>query len=153
VTLTEAKAVVARWHRHNQAPQGGSGLFAVGVADADELCGVAIVGLPVARAYMDGKTCEVLRVATNGTYNACTMLYGAAMRAAKALGYARIFTYTLADEPGTSLRAAGWERDADLKARPTWDCPSRPRVQDNLFGEPTRPPGAKVRWVKRLGDA
>ena len=151
LTLTEAKKVVARWHRHNRAPQNGSGLFAVGVAADGELCGVAIVGLPVARAYMDGKTCEVLRVATNGAYNACTMLYGAAMRAAKALGYSRIYTYTLGEEPGTSLRASGWERDAELKARPGWDMPGRPRVQQDIFGTPTVPPSAKVRWVKRFG--
>lgn len=78
------------------------------------------------------------------------MLYGASARAAKALGYRRAYTYTLAEESGASLRAAGWELDAELPARPTWDTPSRHRVQTDLFGQERRPAGAKRRWKKTL---
>ena len=39
------------------------------------------------------------------------MLYGAAWRAAKALGYKKIYTYTRQSENGSSLRAAGWTFD------------------------------------------
>ncbi len=71
--------------------------------------GVAIVGRPVSRYLDDGATLEVNRLCSTGEKNVCSFLYGAAARAAKALGYQRIITYTLDTEPGTSLRAAGWE--------------------------------------------
>lgn len=144
ITLKEARVVVGDWHRHNQPPVGG--LFAVGCRDGGVLVGVAIVGRPVARLLDDGLTAEITRVATNGTRNACSMLYGACRKAARALGYQRLITYTLASEPGTSLRAAGFIRDADVAAAETWSVPSRPRRQTNLFGEELRPPEAKVRW-------
>jgi hypothetical protein len=149
MTVTDAKAFVARHHRHNAPPE--SGLFAVGVEDdAGEPRGVAIVGRPVARALQDGWTCEVTRVGTDGVKNGCSMLYGAACRAAKALGYRRAYTYTLAEESGASLKASGWTLDAELPARPTWDTPARRRMQTDLFGEDRRPPGRKRRWVKIL---
>jgi hypothetical protein len=148
-TMTDAKAYIARHHRHNKPPV--SGLFCVGIADeAGELRGVAIAGRPVAIPLDDGLTVEVTRVGTDGVRNGCSMLYGAIARAAKALGYDRAYTYTLASESGASLRASGWERDADLPPRPTWNCPSRDRVQVDLFGEETRPSEAKVRWKKIL---
>jgi hypothetical protein len=149
VTLTDAKAFVARHHRHSEPPQ--SGLFAVGAVDGGgTMIGVAIVGRPMARMLQDGTTCEVTRLTTDGSRNACSLLYGAAVRAAKALGYRRIYTYTLAEESGASLRATGWKRDADLKARTTWNCPARQRMQVDLFGAQRRPPGPKVRWTKEL---
>jgi len=67
-----------------------------------------MVGRPIGRYLDDGLTLEVNRCCTDGTYNACSMLYGAACRAAKALGYKRIFTYTRESEPGTSLKASNW---------------------------------------------
>jgi len=77
------------------------------VADG-ALAGVAIVGRPVSRYLDDGLTLEVTRLCTDGTKNACSFLYGAAWRAAKALGYKKIITYTLATETGASLKATGW---------------------------------------------
>ena len=148
VSIKEACKIVGLLHRHNKAPQGG--LFAVGVEAEDRLVGVAIIGRPIARALDDGWTCEVLRVATTGAHNACSILYGAASRAAKALGYRRIYTYTLAEEPGTSLKASGWVRNAEIPAQPTWSRPSRPRYQKDLFGNDERPPGQKIRWIKHL---
>lgn len=144
-TIKRASRFVAEHHRHNGPPQGA--LFAVAAEAGGELVGVAIVGRPVARRLDDGQTAEVTRLCTTGEANACSLLYGAAARAAKALGYRRIVTYTLADEPGTSLRAAGWERDASVKAEGSWSRPSRARTQGD------RPAGAKVRWVKRWGVA
>lgn len=144
ITLKEAGRIVGDWHRHNKPPKGG--LFAVGCREDDVLVGVAIVGRPKARALQDGMTAEITRVSTNGARNACSMLYGACIRAAKALGYRRVFTYTLASEPGTSVRASGFVKDADIPARETWNTPSRPRTQTNLFGEEMRPSEAKVRW-------
>ena len=126
VTLAEAKEFISMWHRHNQPPVGHK--FSIGVAnDDDQLVGVATVGRPVARHYDDGLTLEVTRTATDGTHNANSMLYGAAWRAAQALGYRRLVTYTQGDESGASLRAASWRVVGERPARPGWDVPSRPR--------------------------
>lgn len=150
VTRDQARLFVNEEHRHNIAPQAMSVIFQVGVAEEGDLVGVAIGGRPAARALCDGMTLEVLRTCTRGAKNANSMLYGACARAAKALGYLRLVTYTLADEPGSSLKAAGWVRDADLPERPTWDTPSRHRVQTDLFGDERRPSGPKTRWVLDL---
>ncbi|MFD9004456.1 XF1762 family protein [Streptomyces sp. NPDC059582] len=126
IRFRDAAAFVSMWHRHNQAPVGCK--FCVGVADEDgTLRGVAIVGRPVARMFDNGQTLEVTRTATDGTSNANSMLYAAAWRAAKALGYTRLITYTQAEETGASLRAAGWHVVAERPARRGWDTPSRPR--------------------------
>ncbi len=58
-------------------------------------------------------TLEVNRCCTDGARNACSMLYGAACRAAKALGYRRIITYTKKSEPGISLKASNWVCDGE----------------------------------------
>lgn len=115
------------WHRHLKAPPGHK--FSIGVAHENVLVGVAVVGWPTAAAYMDGLTLEVRRTATDGTKNANSMLYGAAWRATKALGYGRLITYNQpgTGETGASLRAAGWRIVAELPARRGWDTPSRPR--------------------------
>lgn len=91
------------------------------------LVGVAIIGRPVARMWDNGQTVEVTRLATDGTPHVCSMLYAAAWRAAKALGYTRLITYTQAGETGSSLRAAGWRVVAERPPHGGWDRPSRPR--------------------------
>ena len=93
-------------HRHNKPPVGHK--FSIACYDGDRLCGVAMVGRPVGRYLDDGLTLEVNRCCTDGTKNACSMLYGASWRAAKALGYKRIVTYTRQSEHGSSLRASVW---------------------------------------------
>lgn len=133
-TIGQARDFVAQHHRHHGAPV--SGLFAVGLARGDDLAGVAIVGRPVARGLQDGATAEVTRLCTLGEQNACSMLLAACRRAALALGYRRLVTYTLASEPGTSLRAAGWQQTAVVKGR-RWGCPSRPR-QPGLLADKRR---------------
>jgi hypothetical protein len=128
VSQRDAKAFTAMWHRHHAPPRGMK--FAVGAADGEGvLRAVAIAGRPVARLFDDGRTLEVTRVTSDGTPNACSMLYGACRRAAFALGWTRLLTYTQADEPGASLRAAGYRVIAERPARPGWDRPSRPREQ------------------------
>lgn len=127
VSFAEACAFVADWHRHHQPPVGCK--YSIGCADTDGvLRGVAIIGRPVARHLDDGRTLEVTRTATDGTANANSLLYGAAWRAARALGYTRLVTYTQAGESGSSLRAAGWRVLAQRPARPGWNRPSRPRT-------------------------
>ena len=122
----DAAAFVDLWHRHLRRPVGHK--FCLGVAnDDDVLVGVAIVGRPVARSFDDGLTLEVNRTATDGGRNANSMLYGAAWRAAKALGYRRLITYSQAGETGASLRAAAYRVVAERPPRSGWDTPSRPR--------------------------
>ncbi len=137
MSMQDARAFVDHIHRHHRAPQ--SGLFAVGVAKDNVVVGVAIVGRPIARCLQDEWTAEVTRVATDGSKNACSMLYGACWRAARALGYRKLVTYTLSQESGISLRASGWKVVAQVSGR-SWNCEARPRVdryplQDKLRWE------------------
>ncbi|MFG2408814.1 XF1762 family protein [Streptomyces brevispora] len=126
VRQTDAKAFVATWHRHHKPSPGA--VFTVGAADQEGvLRAVAMVGRPVARHFDDGQTLEVTRTATDGVRNANSLLYGATWRAAKALGYTRLITYTQAGESGASLRAAGWTVIAQRRSRTGWNCASRPR--------------------------
>ena len=128
VALDEANAFVSVHHRHHKPVPGAK--FCIAASDGATVHGVAIVGRPVARMSDDGLTLEVNRCCTDGTPNACSMLYGAAWRAAKALGYRRLVTYTLPEEGGASLRASGW-RLLGLRGTPggrNWNCASRPRV-------------------------
>lgn len=118
ITFRAACAFVESLHRHNKPPRGHK--FSIGLSCADQLVGVVMVGRPVARHFDDGTTAEVNRTCTDGTLNANSMLYGAAWRAAKAMGYTRLITYTQAEESGASLRAAGWMRVKALGARPSW---------------------------------
>lgn len=126
LTLRDANAFVEQVHRHHGTARGCK--FSIGVVDeAGTIHGVAIVGRPTSRSRDDGFTAEVTRLATDGCPNACSALYAAAWRAAKAMGYLRLGTYILATEPGTSLRAAGWSMVGEVRGR-SWSCPSRPRV-------------------------
>ena len=151
ITLREANAYVAELHRHNQPTTGHK--WSIAVYDGDRLCGVAIAGRPVARKLDDGLTIEALRVCTDGTRNACSALYGACARIARDMGYERIITYTLESEPGTSLRAAGYNLTAEQVGGASWDVPSRPREveQITLWGTVRKYPDEKKnRWEKRL---
>lgn len=102
ITLRQAQAFVNEHHRHNIAPRGHK--FSIGLEKDGILIGVCIVGRPIARYSDDGKTAEVLRVCVlEGNPNANSKLYGAAVRACKAMGYTKIITYTLPEEGGASL--------------------------------------------------
>lgn len=107
VSLANANAFVAQHHRHHKPVTGHK--FSIGCTANGRLVGVAIVGRPVSRYLDDGLTLEVNRLCTDGTKNACSMLYAAAWRAARAIGYRKIITYILDSESGGSLKAAGWE--------------------------------------------
>jgi hypothetical protein len=132
IRLAEANDFVARHHRHHKPVIGH--LFSLGAVLDGELVGVAIVGRPVARMRDDGATAEVTRLCTDGTKNACSFLYGAAARAAFALGFKRIGTYILASEPGTTLKAAGWRLIGQTDGG-SWSRPSRERHDKH----PTQP--------------
>jgi hypothetical protein len=108
--------------------------FNLAVADeGGTIRGVAMIGRPVARHRDDGWTLEVQRVCTDGTPNACSALYAASWRAAKAMGYRRLGTYILAAEPGTSLVAAGWKLLGEAGGG-SWNHRSRPRVDRHPIG-------------------
>jgi hypothetical protein len=113
LTLPRANEMVASLHRHHAPIPGGFGWFCVGAVVDGSLCGAAIAGRPTNRNNDDGQTVEVLRVAADGTANVPSALLGACARAAKAIGARRVITYTLDSESGISLRASGWERQAD----------------------------------------
>ena len=128
VTFDQAAEFVARLHRHNKPPRGHK--FSIGAAANGKLVGVAMIGRPIARHFDDRLTFEVNRTCTDGYRNANSMLYGAAWRACKAMGYRRGVTYTQGDESGASLRAAGWVKVKDLPPRKSWfDQTTDPRLK------------------------
>jgi hypothetical protein len=139
VTFREACAFVRVHHRHHEPPRGC--LFCVAASNDERIVGVAIVGRPVARMLGDTFTAEVTRVCVvDGIKNACSMLYGACWRACRAIGYRRLVTYTLPEEGGASLRAAGWKCIGEAGGG-SWSRADRPRVD-------THPTQTKLRWER-----
>ena len=141
ITLRQANAFVAEHHRHHKPSRGHK--FSIAAIKDGEVIGVAIAGRPVARACDDGVTIEVSRLCTLGEPNACSMLYSAVARAAKAMGYQAIQTYILESEPGTSLRAAGWRPLRRTLGR-DWNCPSRGGRRTD------QPMDDKIAWGRSL---
>ena len=130
ITFKEANEYVKQYHRHHKPVVGCK--FCLACSDDCGIVGVAIVGRPVARSLDDGRTLEVNRCCTNGTKNACSILYAAAWRAARSLGYLRVITYILASETGSSLRASGYREVGSVKGR-EWTCKSRLRKEAGVF--------------------
>ena len=122
LTFRAACEHIAEYHRHHKPPRGMK--LAIGISNGT-LRGVAVIGRPVARAEDTGLCAEVTRTCTDGTPNANSMLYGAARKIARAMGYQRLITYTEDGESGASLRAAGWILEAELDARGNWFESSR----------------------------
>lgn len=140
LTLKEANDLVARLHRHHKPAQGHR--FSLGAFDEDGVChGAVIVGRPVARNTDQRLIAEVTRLVTDGTPNACSVLYGAAARAAKAMGFTSIQTFILESEPGTSLKASGWTH-AGPSAGGSWSRSKRSRADNEKALEP------KAKWVR-----
>lgn len=136
IGLDEANAFIEKHHRHHQPVVGHK--FSIGVVQNSKVVGVACIGRPVARFADDGLTLEVNRCCTDGTLNACSKLYASAWKAAKAMGYRKLITYTLPEEGGASLRGAGWVIAAKSKGG-SWSCQSRPRIDKH-------PLQKKLRW-------
>lgn len=118
-------------HRHHVKPVGS--IFQIGLELKGDLIGVAVVGRPVARNINFSNTCEVTRMCTDGTPNACSKLYGSCARIAKEMGYWRIITYILETESGVSLKASGWKFVRSTPGK-SWSVPSRERNDKHPLG-------------------
>lgn len=141
IELKDANEFVANLHRHHPPVYRDKFRLAC-IADDGHMCGVIQAARPVSRHLDNGKTIEVVRCCTDGTYNACSFLYSRIARIAKEMGYSKIITYILDNELGTSLKASGWQKEADTRGH-DWSCPSRPR-------NTKAPQCNKQRWSKKL---
>lgn len=142
LSWNQACTMVEQLHRHHPRPRGHK--LSIGVALEDgTVVGVAVLGRPVSSTLDDGLTLEVTRVATDGTGNANSCLYGAARRIAREMGYRRLVTYTQEGESGASLRGAGWTVTGQRAARDGWNGPTRPAGRDTGGV-------ARTRWEVRL---
>lgn len=147
ITLKEANNFVNKLHRHHSAVVGHK--FSIGCFDGGKLVGVAIVGRPVNRNNDDGNTLEVTRLCTDGTFNACSILYGRAARIAKEFGYDKIITYILESECGTSLKASGWTLDEEHVVGREWKRSEIEFEQMTLFNDaPKYPTENKKRYAR-----
>lgn len=155
VELREANAFVEKLHRHH-APVNRDKMRIGCVDDCGELCGVIQLARPVSRFLDDGKTIEVVRCCTDGTFNACSFLYSRAARIAKEMGYERIITYILQSESGSSLKASGWTLKKESCGGGSWDTPCRRREvidrQISMFEDIRQkyPTEKKQMWEKKL---
>jgi len=136
IKFKEACAFIKRYHRHHKPPVGH--ICSIAVAKGENIVGVCTIGRPVARHLDNGLTAEVTRLCTDGTKNACSILYAAAWRAVKAMGYKKLITYILSTEKGTSLNGAGWKCIGECGGG-SWNCKSRPRVDEH-------PTQLKIKW-------
>lgn len=137
----EACEFVNLHHRHHVAPQGHK--FSLALSDSKDVIAVAIAGRPVSRYQDDGNTLEITRMCSKPGYkNACSMLYAKASRVAKEMGYQRVITYTLIDEGGCSLKAAGFDLVASSPGG-SWSNDRRRRVDKH-------PTGKKNVWEYRI---
>lgn len=142
--LQDANEWVAAYHRHHKPCQGHR--FSLQVMDEDGVThGMAIVGRPAARKTCQRCVLEVSRLVTDGTPNACSALYGACARVARALGVWRIQTFILDSEPGSSLRGSGWVFDG-ISAGGSWARPTRPNARRD------QPECPKQRWILTIGN-
>lgn len=151
ISLAQANAFIIEKHRHHDKVTGHK--FSIACYQDEKLVGVACVGRPLSRYLDNGETLEVTRLCTDGTYNACSILYARCAKIAKDMGYKKIITYILDTESGTSLKASGWQLETDNAGGGSWSSPSRLReiVEINLFGEKQKYPiNKKQRWSKKL---
>lgn len=148
VTQPVANAYVEKWHRHHAAIPGGFAWFCLAAVARGVVVGVAICGRPTNRNNDNRQTVEVLRLATDGTPNACSALLGAAAKTAQAMGACRIITYTLTEESGSSLRGAGWACESEDTGRSWWTSgKTRPVAVDREHMSKS-----KSRWGKVFRD-
>ena len=77
ISLREANRFIEKHHRHSGRAQGCK--FCVALSDGQGVIhGVAVVGRPISRYLDDGRTAEVTRLCTDGTFNGCSSSMAAA---------------------------------------------------------------------------
>lgn len=146
VDRASAKRFIARHHAHCRVPV--TWRFHAGIYNGRTLLGVAVVGNPVAPALNGRGIVEVNRLCVRRDtaaalrWNAASMLYGWCAREAARQGWHKIISYTRADEPGTSLRAAGWKHECRVRGR-GWHSSRRARSNTNSWID-------KIRWARDL---
>lgn len=143
LTLKQANELISRLHRHHKRVQGHR--FSLGVELDGQLVGACTVGRPVSRELPAYSTAEVTRLVTDGTPHACSKLYGVAAKICKEMGFMKIQTYILEEEPGTSLKAAGWVFEGFTNGG-TWNCLKRTGRRED------QPKGRKQRWARVLNE-
>lgn len=139
INLKAANDFVKKYHRHHKEVAGHK--FSICLCETDRIVGVAICGRPVSRFMDDGTVIEINRLCTDGTKNACSMLYGACARIAKEMGYRKIITYILKSENGASLKASNFVCEGEAGGE-MW---TGKRARDNGV-----PKELKTRWAKIL---
>ena len=146
VSFADMRAFVRRYHVHCDPPV--TWRFGAAILNGGTRIGVVSVGNPVAKGFMGRNWVEVNRLcvrrdlAPQLSWNACSQLYGFAAKEAARRGFAKIITYTRIDEPGTSLKAAGWTREGRCRGH-GWNSRRRPRSNRNGWID-------KFRWSRLL---
>jgi hypothetical protein len=136
IEFDEACAFIKKIHRHHKPPVGHK--FSIATAVGKNIVGVITVGRPVSSEYdKTGWILEANRCCTDGTKNACSILYAAAWRAVKAMGYKKMVTYILESEYGASVVASGGVCTDENAGGGTWNCNVRKR-KDNHPQEPKK---------------
>lgn len=143
ITLREAQGYITKHHRHCGPPKFHKFSVALKVEGEQDFVGVGVASTPKARAQMDGETLEINRVCSDARYaDVCSKLYALMIRAGRSMGYRRFISYTLPEESGTNLKAAGFHFDGMTQERACgWSSSKRPRSTEKY------PKGAKSRWV------
>lgn len=142
--ITRARDFVKRFHRHNEAPRWHK--FSIGLAMDNQLVGVVMANTPIARHRDDGLTLEINRCCVlPGIRNACSILIGRAIKCGRAMGYRRFITYTLENESGSSVLAAGFTHAGMTQPSKGWSNKSRKRKTPEKY-----PVGKKNIWIKEV---
>jgi len=155
ISLKDANAYVEQNHRHHPKVQGHK--YSIGAFNGNEMVGCAIVGHPQGRYLDDGLTLEVLRLCTDGTHNACSILYGRCARIGKELGYKKIITYILESESGNSLKASGWICEDEHCGGFSWESCKRAKERNeykqiSMFPSKEVPKEYKKRYSRILNE-
>lgn len=141
-TLKQANELVDRIHRHHKPCTGHRFSLAL-YSDTEELLAVAICGRPVASKSDAYGILEISRCASDGTRNAISKLYGHICRAADAMGFHTVQTFTLPEEGGASMKASGFTFVGEAGGGQWKHSDGKPRRTD----QPTQ---VKHKWIRRF---
>lgn len=113
-----------------ETQEAASGLYLVGVAIVGPPRAFPVKGASADELPPPYARLEIVRVAVHeDNYNACSMLYGACSRVAKAMGCVDLLTYTEEDESGASLRASNYVLECNIYGQPKRYGSKRPGTE------------------------